>query len=376
MASNRTLIWLSLSADLFLWGIVSNLFGPSSLRIMDEFKIDFALAGIAVSALSFGGMFSAYTGKFADTYGSLYVTRLSLLFMGLLTALTGLSDSVYSLFLLSFLTGISIGTFQASFSQAVMDLYPEAKIKMLTLTQVFFGVGATIGPTATAIIISSFDSWRSGYLLYGIILNILAILQFSLKSSSTVRRTIAYGREEYGTSFLILLGGMLLIFIWGAGVNSWLPTYIVSTGKASYLEASAILSCFWGAVTVMRGVTGKITEKVDEKRMLIWLTILGFVIGVLSLSVSGFILNAIVWSVIGLSFAPVYPLIIAITYNKYRHNPGRVIGRLVAIGNAGALISAPLIGEINSITNPYVATLIIPISSLTIAILFLKLKTD
>ncbi|MGQ9782265.1 MAG: MFS transporter [Nitrososphaeria archaeon] len=376
MPDNRTMIWISLSADLFLWGMISNLFGPSSPKIMDEFKIDFTLAGTAVSAMSFGGMFSACTGKFADIYGSLYVTRLSLLLMGLLTALTGLSDSVFSLFLLSFLTGISIGTFQASFSQAVMDLYPEAKIKMLTLIQVFFGVGATIGPTATAIIISSFNSWRSGYLLYGIILNILAIIQFYLRAPTTIKKTVAYGKEEYGTSFLILLAGMLLIFVWGAGVNSWLPTYIVSTGKASYLEASAILSCFWGATTVMRGLVGKIAEKVDEKTMLIWLTTTGFVMGVLSLFASGFVPNAIIWSVVGLSFAPVYPLIITITYNRYRRSPGRIIGRLVAIGNAGALISAPLIGEVNSISNPHVATLIIPISSLTIAILFFRLKTD
>jgi MFS family permease len=204
MAANRRVIWATLSLDLFLWGLLNSIFGPSSLRIMGEFNADFATIGIAVSAMSFGAMFSIFTGRYADKYGSYYISRLSLFFLGLATFLTGFTNSIFLFIVLSFLAGISVGTFQASFTQAILDLYPEAKLKMLSFNAVFFGVGATIGPTVTALLISSFNDWRVAYILFGGLLAASVFFQFSLKSSSRERMTPSIDRsEQKGTSFLV-----------------------------------------------------------------------------------------------------------------------------------------------------------------------------
>ena len=277
-------------------------------------------------------------------------------------------------FLFSFLTGISIGAFQSSFNQIILDLYPEAKIKMLTLTQVFFGVGATIGPTITASIISGLNDWRLAYMLFGGVLAAFMVFQFFLKSTSTSKLTLSDEREESGHFFFMLLIGIFLLFLFGTGVNSWLPTYVVKTGKTSYLESGVILSCFWGVGTVMRGLVGKVVDKMGEKRLLVSFSLLCFISGVISLYVSGLIPNAIIWGIAGLAFAPIYPLVIAIAYNKYRRSPGKIIGRLVASGNIGGLTAAPLIGVINGISDPNIATLVIPLSGLALAIVFLRMK--
>jgi len=357
-----------------MWGLINNLFGPSVLKIMDEFQIDFALAGIAVTVMSIGGMFSIFIGRLADKYGSYNVCKIGLLSMGFQTLFIGFSDGYIIFFLFSFLTGVSIGAFQSSFNQVILDLYPEAKIKMLTLSQVFFGVGATIGPTITASIISGLNNWRLAYILFGGILVSFMTFQFFLKSPTESRVTLPDVGEESSHFFVMLLIGIFLLFLIGTGVNSWLPTYIVKTGKTNYLEAGVILSSFWGFGTVMGGLVGKVVEKMGEWRLLVTFSFLCFISSVLSFYMNGFIPNVIIWGIAGLAFAPVYPVVIATAYNKYRRSPGKIIGRLVAIGNIGGLIAAPLIGVINSISDPNLATLVIPLCSLAMTIVFFRMK--
>jgi len=376
MVDSRTMIWATLSLDALLWGLINSLFGPSSLKIMGTFDIDFATAGVAVSAMSFSAMFSIFTGRYADKYGSYYITRLSLFFLGLTTFLTGFSNSILMFILLSFLTGISIGTYQASSSQAVLELYPEARFKMLGVNQAFFGVGATIGPTVVALIISNFNDWKIAYILFGGLLAISIIFQFYIKQAAKQRESVSEERSVQGNSFLVLLVALFFMFIIGTGVGSWLPTYVVTTNRAGYLEASALLSFFWGTGTIMRVVGYKFVSKTGEKKALVYFISVCLVFTFISIGIVGFVPNAFIWGIVGLVYVPLYPLIMEVVYSKYRHSPGRAIGRLVAFGNFGALIAAPLIGTINNMAGPDVATLVIPMSSLIVLLMFLKLKID
>ena len=378
MVQNRKVIWATLSSNLLVWGLINSLFGPSSLSIMSEFKVDFATAGLAVAGMSFGAMFSIFTGRYVDKYGSYYIARLSLLFFGLTIFLAGLSNGILMFILILFLAGISIGTLQASFNQVIIDLYPDAKIKMLSITQAFFGVGSTVGPTIVALVISSLNSWKVGYMLFGGLLTVMVVFQFSLKSGSE-KRTISFEEnktEEKDNSFFVLLIALFFMFIVGSGIGSWLPTYAVSSNKTGYLEASALLSCYWAAGTVMRVFGWKLVNKTGVKKALVSFTMIGFICSLISIFVIGFVPNAIIWGIVGLVYEPIYPMVMAVAYSKFRRNPGRAIGRLISFGNFGALISAPLIGTINNVSGPNVATFIIPISCLVATFMFVKLKID
>jgi FHS family L-fucose permease-like MFS transporter len=376
MADRRTMIWATICLDVFLWGLIFNLFGPSSLRIMATFKIDFVTAGFSVAAVSFGAMFSMFTGRYADKYGAYQVSRLSLLFLGLLTFIIGFSNSIFMFIILSFLTGICNGTFQASFYQIILDLYPEAKLKMLGFTEVFFGIGSTIGPTATALIISGFDDWKIAYMLFGGILAVSIVFQFYIKQSRIPREIFSDGKGIKENSFFILVVALFFMFIIGTGVGSWLPTYVVTTNRAGYLEASALLSCFWATGTVMRGLCYKIVEKVGEKKTLVYFISVCLVFTLISIGIVGFVPNAFIWGIVGLVYVPLYPLVMLVVYSKYKSNPGRAVGRLVTIANFGALIAAPLIGTINNVSGPDIATLVVPLSGLIVLLMFLKLSID
>ncbi len=329
MVDSRTIIWSTLSLDMLLWGLVNSLFGPSSLNIMSSFNVDFAEAGVVVSAACFGAMFSIFTGKYADKYGSYYMTRLSLFFLGLTTFLAGFSNSIFLFIAMSFLTGVSIGTFQASSSQSILDLYPEAKLKMLGYNQAFFGIGATIGPTLVALIVTDFNSWKIAYMLFGGLLAASMVFQFKIKQVRTQSVPLSEGKSAKDNTFYVLFTALFFMFIVGQAISSWLPTYIVTSNKATYLEASALLSCYWGAGTVMRIFGWKVVDKTGEKKALVYFILVCFICTLISIAVIGFIPNAFIWGIVGLAYVPIYPLVMAVTYSKYRGNPGKTIGRLV-----------------------------------------------
>jgi YNFM family putative membrane transporter len=378
VVDSRTIIFSTLSLDMLLWGLVNSLFGPSSLNIMSSFNVDFAEAGVVVSAACFGAMFSIFTGRYADKFGSYYMTRYSLFFLGLTTLLAGFSNSIFLFIAMSFLTGISIGTFQASSSQVILELYPEAKLKMLGVNQAFFGIGATIGPTLTAVLVSDFNSWKVAYMLFGGLLTAFMAFQLLIiKQPRTQSVTLSEEKKSVkDNTFYVLFIALFFMFIAGQGIASWLPTYVVTSNKATYLEASALLSCYWGVGTVMRGFGWKIVDKTGEKKALVYFMLVFSICTLISIGVAGFLPNALIWGIVGLVYVPIYPLVMAVTYSKYRRNLGRVIGRLVAFGNFGALIAAPLIGTINNVSGPNIATLVIPISGLIVLMMFLKLNID
>ena len=370
MAKSHRTILSAMLGNLFLFGLILSLFGPSNLKIMEEFGANFAYVGIAVSAQSLGAMLSFFTGGLSDKYGSYSTTKWCLFGLGLTTVFMGLSPNIIFLFVSSFFVGITFGTFNASFNQVIMGLYPRSSTKMLNIVLVSFGIGITIGPTTVAAIISYFNSWRIGYVLFGSIMMAFTLLQFSFTMVDRKEPTISSGGVVSNHLFLMLFVALFFFSILTTGITSWLPTYIVKANKASYLEAGMILSSFWAGVTLIRLFSWKLTDRLGEEKSLAVFCFLGFIIGSLSIFVTGFLPNAIVWGSMAMSHALVYPLTITIAYLRYPNSPGKRIGRLLSLSTIGSLIAAPLIGTISNVVNLNAATLVIPLSSLVVSLVY------
>lgn len=64
--ADRKIITAGIFAGLFVYATINSLLGPSIVKMMDEFKINFTVAGIVLSMFSLGVLTTVYTGKFAD----------------------------------------------------------------------------------------------------------------------------------------------------------------------------------------------------------------------------------------------------------------------------------------------------------------------
>jgi MFS family permease len=367
----------AVTLDLLVNGIAVNIFGPTLLKIMDSFSIDFAVASLVVSAWAFGCMLCIFTGRMPDKYGAYNMTRLSLLLIGVSYILMGLSTNLLTLFFFSFLGGVANGTFHSSCNQVILGSYSESKGNVLNRTQGFYGIGATIGPTIAAVIISFFNDWKFGFIICGTMLVIAAIPQFLLKSTKKGSTAVSEKSGSSNRSYFVLLAViMFMIYAMPAGINSWLPTFIVRTGKASYLEAGLILSGIWGAITIGRFSVGRVVDKLGIKKILVYLSLLGGISSLAAIFASGFSSNAILWGLVGLSTAPTYPLILTLVYNRYQKMPGTIIGRISAIGSIGALTAPPAIGMLARAISPEMTTLFVPITFFALILMFNKMEMD
>jgi len=376
MSKNNLVIVSTVFAGIFVNAIITTLLGPSIVKIMSEFSVDFSLAGAILSFWSLGAMTSIFTGKLADKYGPFNVVRLGFLIMGIMSVLMSLSNSIFLLYLLSFISGIATGFVESSINQIILELYPNSQGTMITILHAFFGFGATFGPSIATFLIYKANSWRIGYLLFGSLLFLVAISQFSVKvrQKNETMSSIS-SKNNFDYSLLLLLSfGIFLELIVELGTNSWLPTFLSKTNRTSYIEAGVVLSIFWGAFSLSRLMSGKIADKYGFEKTLAIFSFVGMLAGVMALFTSGFILNAVIWALIGFSIAPTYPIIMAIAYQKFTSSAGATIGKIVFLGYISTLLIAPVFGTIDNLFGSIYATLLIPLSSLGLTILFLKLK--
>ena len=130
-------------------------------------------------------------------------------------------------------------------------------------------------------------------------------------------------------------------------------TYFVEVKGISAERAATFASLFYIGITVGRFISGFITDKLGDRRMIIIGTSI-LICGVccLFVPVSSYILAAAAFVVIGLGCAPIYPCIIHSTPNNFgAENSGAIIGIQMASAYVGSTFIPPVFGLLgNSIS--------------------------
>lgn len=133
----------------------------------------------------------------------------------------------------------------------------------------------------------------------------------------------------------------------------WASTYFVEVKGISAERAATFASLFYIGITVGRFISGFITDKLGERKMIITGTAI-LLCGVcfLFVPVSSYILAAAAFVVIGLGCAPIYPCIIHSTPNNFgAENSGAIIGIQMASAYVGSTFIPPVFGLLgNSIS--------------------------
>jgi len=119
------------------------------------------LLGLMLGALAFGPV--------ADRFGRKPVLIFCTLFFGVMSLLTSTADSVQSLIILRFITGLGLGGAMPN-AIALTTEYAPKRIRATTIMIMFcgFSLGAALGGVAAASLISHFG-WKSVFVLGGIV---------------------------------------------------------------------------------------------------------------------------------------------------------------------------------------------------------------
>lgn len=214
-----------------------------------------------------------------------------------------------------------------------------------------FGVGATIGPLMSAGLISAGTSWRwpFGVLLAGQALAIALIWSNRQGFTETLPHAGAKARNGQSVdSSRWMLPLMLLWFGTYVGVEvaigQWSFTLLTQERDLSDRAAGALVSAYWGGLTVGRLGLGGLGHKLKPERLMTGATILAAIsIEVLWSDPAG--LGAAGLPIIGLAFAPMFPVMVGRTPEYLgADRSNRAVGYQLAASSLGVVTTPLLIG--------------------------------
>ena len=215
-----------------------------------------ALNGMALYAWAGTGYFLACSvsilifGRLGDLYGRKRLMLLSLILVGLGSALSGLSQSMGQLIAFRVLQGVGGGMMIATAFAAPVDLFPDPKerVRWMVMLSVMFAVASGVGPVLGGLVTQSLG-WRAAFFL----IPVTAVLALVL-----IWRYFPMIRpERRGPIKLDWAGSILLAFAVGAPLVGLefltMGSSVVPTWVAVAFIASAAVAGF-GLLRVERSV--------------------------------------------------------------------------------------------------------------------------
>ncbi|NPV53599.1 MAG: MFS transporter [Firmicutes bacterium] len=358
--------------------IASNITPASLVSIDGDLRVGLARLG-ALFLIYFLG-FSAvvvFSGIMSDILGRrVLILGLAIMACGLLGF--GFSPSFGLMLVSSFVLGMGCGITEGTVSALVADLNPERKGFFLNLSQVFFGLGALLGPFIAGSLVASNLSWRVMYVATAVLALVcfgtLARQVFPRASGSDEPITVDKLRKLGGDRlFLKLALGMAFYVGSEMGVASWVPTYMATSLSAGAILASSALSLFWGSMIIGRFSAGFVLRYCSEAALVFCCAVAGFALLALAIVVRAPWLALITFFLVGLAYSPIWPTILAYAGGRFGAMTGSAFGALIAAGAIGGMVYPWIIGALADHLGLRIAlaTALLPI--LGVAIIFVNI---
>lgn len=325
--------------------------------ITKEYSITSSIMGLII-ALHFIGSITAPVvfGELSDRKGTKVVTITA--FLILIVGLLAVSafQNIYILALGIFLIGSGFSVIEGTLSTILSNINPGQTVRVVNISQMFFCIGAVLGPLFVLFIDSQFGSWRMLYviLIFMFLLMALAFSRFSFYNEGNYEAKksnyIEVEEKEERIHSIILLKKKsfillcLSMFIYvGAeeGIAFWTTTFF----KHAYDSAvwgSYALSAYWAGM-----ILGRFLASMLPKKAISFLKIgstLTCVCTIIALLTNNKVVGFASFSLIGLGFSVAWPMIVSITSDKYYKYKGTAVGIMMSLGAMGGTVFPFLVG--------------------------------
>ncbi len=338
-------------------GLPDSLLGSAWPVMHGQLDVPLSYAGIVTMIIAGGTIVSSLmSDRLTRKLGTGLVTALSVLMTA--AALFGFSISKSFIFLCLWAVpyGLGAGAVDAALNNYVALHYASGHMSWL---HCFWGVGAAISPYIMSYNLTKGLGWSNGYRCVAILQVILTVVLF-LSLPLWKKRTAEAGEGEVKAAELSLpqafqLKGvklMLLTFFGYCALETttglWASSYLVQHRGIEAEVAAKFASLYYLGITFGRFSCGFIAEKVGDRRLIRF----GTLIMILGIILVGIPEENNLWAlagiiIIGFGGAPVYPSIIHSTPDNFgKENSQAVIGIQMASAYVGSTFMPPLFGMI------------------------------
>ena len=334
-------------------GLPDSLLGSAWPTIHAEFNVPLSYMGLVSMIISGGTIISSLMAeRLTKKIATKFLTTISVLLTAM--ALFGFSTATefYQLCLWGIPYGLGAGAIDAALNNYVALHYNSRHMSWL---HCFWGVGTIISPYVMSYALTH-TVWTRGYRTVSYIQFVIAVvlmLALPLWSVNKTRTESENNTKSLGVTGALKIRGvstLLLGFMAYCAAEAttmlWASSYLEGTCGASKDEAAAFGSLFFIGITVGRFLSGFISDRLGDNRMIrlgTGIALCGVVLIVLPFkltSIIGFI-------IIGLGCAPIYPCIIHSTPRNFgAENSQGIIGIQMASAYVGSTFMPPIFGLI------------------------------
>jgi fucose permease len=374
--SKRNLLLILVSYLAFIsLGLPDGLLGISWPFMSGKLGVPLDSLGILLICFVVGYLSTSTTsGKIMRVMPLGLLLTISCCLTGLSLLAYAFSDYWFLVIIATFFLGSGGGAIDTSINTFAASRFPASVINWL---HAFYGIGATAGPFLITWMLVHGQQWHQGYVTVGIIQIILGLIFLT---------TLKYwkaspGQEEphppgsYAEAFRLPLVWVTLFIFFvytglEVGVGQWIFTVLTKSRSIAAEEAGLWTSAYWGSLTAGRMIFGFVLTRLPVHKVLIG-AFTGIVTGAFLLAVNQTpFLSGIGIIMIGLSNAPVFPCLIAITPEQVgEKQSANVIGFQIS----AAMIGGALLPGFSGLLTDYFGWEIIPVMYLIEAILLLAL---
>ena len=334
-------------------GLPDSLLGSGWPVMQGAFGVPSSYAGYVSMSISFLTIISAlFSPRFIRKFHTKNIVVFSIFLS--IVGLFGFSfsNSYAILFLFAIPYGLGAGAIDASINHYVANNYPSSVMNFL---HCFYGVGAVISPNIMALALK-YAKWNQGYrwtayIQTGIMIVVILSLPLWAKNDNKsdeenvqsvgIRKTIFVpGVIPTLIAFYAYCSGECTCFLWTS-------SYFAGTkeGLSDGMIAS-FGSLIFAGLMLGRLISGFVSDKLGDKLLIrvgIAVEILGIII--VMLPVSGYIITAAGFVIIGTGMGPVYPSIQHMAPEKFgKEYSAAVIGLQMSSAYVGSTFMPTVFG--------------------------------
>jgi fucose permease len=354
---------------------------PLLESIRSTYSLSISKSGL-IFTINFVGfvVFVLIGGVLADRFGKKSVLVFSLFAFALLLFVFSVSPNFLVLCIIMFFIGGFGGVIESMTMAAVSDLNPQNPIFYVNLSQVFFGIGAIVGPILAGVAVSSGFGWQKCYVVLGIIALVLTAV-FSTCRIPVVKSSSRFSLGSLKYCFKdprFLLICLCMIFYTGAEVGGWgwLCTLLKQKLGFGVSKASIAVAVFWAAMTVGRLVCGHLTSCFKTRRIIIVLAFCSAFVTFLSCIVTSEVAFWFIIVFMGFFYSSQYPLITFYGNSHSKAPSGTSFAMLMGFGGVGAMIIPYFMGVIGSASTMNAAMLLPAVLLSFIGIIFTSFSKE
>ena len=313
--------------------------------------------GVPVSYMGYVTMIisgcTIVSSLFSDILTKKFSTRWVTVASAFLTAIGlfgfSFSNRFWMLMVFSLPYGLGAGAIDAALNNYIALHY---KAKHMSWLHCFWGVGTIVSPFIMSHALAH-SVWNDGFRIVGfvqlgislLLLVTLPVWKVNKGAAATEQRHIGLigALKIRGVPFLLL--GFFAYCAAEVTVMNWASTYFAQVKQVSAEQAAQLASLFYIGITVSRFLSGFVSDKLGDRKMILSGT---FVIacGIALLLIPGpDTLAIIAFVTIGLGCGPIYPCIIHSTPSNFgAEHSGAIIGIQMASAYIGATFMPSLFG--------------------------------